>query len=229
MWVMACLARAGVIAGTLIFWSNALKTTLVSVTAVTLASLCLFAAGTEGLRKAPELAFTIPGEGQKLLSQYRGKVVALEFILTTCPHCQAASHVMTQFQQEYGPRGFQALDVAINALDDGRTEAQAAQVVQAFAQNFQVGFPVGYISRDQMMAFMGFSMAERMVVPQLVMIDRKGYIHYQTPASDADGTWGKLMDENAIRQHIEELLATGNSSSGHRARPSHSAAVAKKS
>ena len=31
-------------------------------------------------QKAPELAFTLPGQGQKLLSQYRGKVVALEFI-----------------------------------------------------------------------------------------------------------------------------------------------------
>jgi thiol-disulfide isomerase/thioredoxin len=204
------------IAGTLIIWSEILKTTLFSVAAVALASLSLLASGTEALRKAPELAFTIPGEGQKLLSQYRGKVVALEFILTTCPHCQAASHVMTRFQQEYGPRGFQALDLAINALDDGRTEAQASQVVQAFAQNFQVGFPVGFIPRDQMMSFMGFSMAERMVVPQLVLIDRKGYIHYQTPASDADGTWAKLMDENAIRQHIEELLATGNSASAHR-------------
>lgn len=191
-----------------------MKTTLLSLAALVVASACLVA-GAENLRKAPELAFTVPGEGQKLLSQYRGKVVALEFILTTCPHCQAASHVMTRYQQEYGPRGFQALDVAINALDDGRTEAQAGQVVQAFAQNFQVGFPVGFIPRDQMMAFMGFSMAERMVVPQLVMIDRKGYIHYQTPASDSDGNWGKLMDENAIRQHIEELLAIGDSASAH--------------
>lgn len=192
-----------------------MKTTLVSIAAIALASFGLFAAGTEALRKAPELAFTIPGQGQKLLSQYRGKVVALEFIMTTCPHCQAASHVMTQFQNEYGPRGFQALDIAINALDDSRTEAQAGQIVQAFVQNFQVGFPVGFIPRDQMMSFMGFSMADRMVVPQLVMIDRKGYIHYQTPASDADGTWAKLMDENAIRQHIEELLAMGGSASTH--------------
>lgn len=193
-----------------------MKTTLASLAAIALASFCLLAAGMEDLRKAPELAFTIPGQGAKLLSQYRGKVAALEFILTTCPHCQAASHIMTQFQQQYGPRGFQALDIAINALDEGRTDAQAGQIVQAFAQNFQVGFPVGYIPRDQMMSFMNFSMAERMVVPQLVMIDRKGYIHYQTPASDMDGTWGKLMDESAIRQHIEELLALGNSTSEHR-------------
>lgn len=175
---------------------------------------CLFAQ-TSTIRKAPELAFNIPGQGQKLLSQYRGKVVALEFILTTCPHCQAASRVMTKFQDEYGPRGFQALDVAINALDDNRTAADADAITAAFQRNFQVGFPVGWIPRDQMMAFMGFSMADRMVVPQLVLIDRKGYIHYQTPAGD-NADWSKLMNDDAIRQHIEELLAlNGNSASRH--------------
>ncbi len=195
-----------------------MKTVLISIAALALAATCLPGEDAGALRKAPELAFTIPGQGQKLLSQYRGKVVALEFILTTCPHCQAASRVMTGFQQEYGPRGFQALDLAINALDEGRTETQAGQIVQAFAQQFQVGFPVGYIPRDQMMSFMGFSLAERMVVPQLVLIDRKGYIHYQTPESDANADWEKLMNDNTIRQHIEELLALGNSSHKHAAR-----------
>lgn len=195
-----------------------MKTVLISIATLALAATCLPGEDAGALRKAPELAFTIPGQGQKLLSQYRGKVVALEFILTTCPHCQAASRVMTGFQQEYGPRGFQALDLAINALDEGRTETQAGQIVQAFAQQFQVGFPVGYIPRDQMMSFMGFSLAERMVVPQLVLIDRKGYIHYQTPESDANADWEKLMNDNTIRQHIEELLALGNSSHKHAAR-----------
>jgi len=169
-------------------------------------------ADTGTLRKAPELAFVVPGQGDRLLSQYRGKVVALEFILTTCPHCQAASKVMTGFQQQYGDRGFQAIDLAINALDEGRTPDQASQMVEGFAKNFQVGFPVGYIGRDPMMSFMGFSIMQRMVVPQLVLIDRNGYIHFQTPASD-DENWSKLMNDNALRQHIEELLAIPSTAS----------------
>src|SRR5579884_1578087 len=85
-------------------------------------------------RKAPELAFNIPGQGQKLLSQYRGKVVALEFIFTTCPHCQAASHVMSRFQQELGSQGFQAIDVAVNDNAD--------LLVENFAKDYKVAFPV---------------------------------------------------------------------------------------
>jgi len=177
-----------------------------SILGLALASGALLAqSNTPTPRKAPELSFVIPGQGEKLLSQYRGKVVALEFILTTCPHCQAASKTMTKFQEEYGPRGFQALDLAINALDEGRTPDQASQMVETFARNFQVGFPVGYIGRDPMMAFMGFSIMDRMVVPQLVLIDRNGLIHYQTPANDS-ADWTKLMNDGSIRQHIEELL-----------------------
>jgi thiol-disulfide isomerase/thioredoxin len=197
------------------------KRILLLSAAVALLAGRLPAADNPAIRKAPELAFNIPGEGQKLLSQYRGKVVALEFILTTCPHCQAASHVMTKFQQEYGPRGFQALDVAINGLDENRTPDQADTLVKIFQTNFQVGFPVGWIPRDQMMAFMGFSMADRMVVPQLVLIDRKGYIHYQTPAGDS-AAWTSLMNDDAIRQHIEELLALSSNSAA-----KHSAAASK--
>lgn len=172
-----------------------------------LLGLSLLASAGEALRKAPELSFTVPGKGPQLLSQYRGKVVALSFIFTTCPHCQAESKVMTKFQQEFAARGLQVLDVAVNPNAD--------LLVDNFRKDYQVGFPVGWVSQDQMVSFMGFSSA-RFVVPQLVLIDRKGMIHYQTPALE-DENWDKLMKEDAIRQHIEELLSDGaNSTSLHR-------------
>jgi hypothetical protein len=161
-------------------------------------------------RKAPELAFTIPGEGQKLLSQYRGKVVALEFIMTTCPHCQAASREMTKYQEEFGKRGLQVIDLAINALDGTGGPSEAAEMVTRFKNSFQVGFPVGYLPRAEMMNFMGFTLADRMVVPQLALIDRKGIIHYQTPPTSGP-QWESIMKEPGLREHLEELLALGNS------------------
>ncbi len=168
-----------------------------------LLGVSLLASAGQALRKAPELSFNIPGKGPQLLSQYRGKVVALSFIFTTCPHCQAESKVMTKFQQEFASRGLQVLDIAVNPNAD--------LLVENFKKDYQVGFPVGWVPQDQMVAFMGFSSA-RFVVPQLVLIDRKGMIHYQTPALE-DENWDKLMKEEAIRQHIEELLAAGSSNS----------------
>lgn len=164
---------------------------------------CLFSAQPGLVRRAPELAFRVPGQGEELLSQYHGKVVALEFIKTTCPHCQAASRLMTQFQQQYGPHGFQALDVAINAQDGGENESQANILVATFSQSYHVGFPVGWTTRDQFLQFMSFSIMELTVVPQLVIIDRAGNIRYQTPARGDEMS----MKENTIRQRLEELLA----------------------
>jgi thiol-disulfide isomerase/thioredoxin len=165
-------------------------------------ALSAVAAHAQELRKAPELAYNVPGQGEKLLSQYRGKVVALEFILTTCPHCQAASRLMTSLQQEYGPRGFQALDLAINALDENRTRQQADQLITNFVDTYHVGFPVGWVPRDSFLSFLGISITEYTVVPQLVLIDRRGYIHYQTAARGDDVS----LKEATLRQRIQELL-----------------------
>jgi thiol-disulfide isomerase/thioredoxin len=187
------------------------------------ASLAAFALGACGIvfgqsatpatpRKAPELAFHLPGQGEKLLSQYRGKVVALEFILTTCPHCQDSARVLTGLQQKYGNQGFQALDLAINALDEGRTADQAGQMVSAFAQTYGAAFPVGFVNRDNMTSFMNFSVVDRTVVPQVVFIDRKGFIRWQTPASGESD----LRQGNVMEQKIQELLAQKDSAATHR-------------
>ena len=154
------------------------------------------ASAAEGLRTAPSFTFNIPGKEPQTLEQYRGKVVALEFIFTTCPHCQAASHLMSKLQDEYGPRGLQVLDVAVNPNADLK--------VDDFAREQHTTFPVGWVTQQQMVSFMNFG-SERFVVPQLVLIDRKGVIHYQTPAMESDD-WDKMMTEEAIRKHIEELL-----------------------
>jgi peroxiredoxin len=153
------------------------------------------------IRKAPEVAYTVPGQGQKLLSQYKGKVVALEFIYTTCPHCQAASHVMSRLQNDLGSKGFQALDIAFNENAD--------LLVGDFAKEQQTQFPVGWTTRDQVLSFLGLSAVQRFVVPQLILIDREGGIHYQTPALGDEESY----KEDVIRKRIEMLL---NATPGHK-------------
>jgi peroxiredoxin len=177
--------------------------TIVAVAASVLMGVSLFAADAGNPRKAPELTFTLPDKGTQQLSQYRGKVVALAFMMTTCPHCQAKSKELTKLQEEFGAKGLQVLGVAVNQNAD--------LLVENFVKDYKVGFPVGWVAPDQMISFMAFDAKDRWVVPQLALVDRKGMIRYQTTATETP-EWDKLMASDALRAHIEELLNLGGNS-----------------
>ena len=105
------------------------------VAALLLPTLTLQAETPPVIRHSPEFVLRYNDGHQTLLSSYRGKVIALLFVHTTCPHCQHISQVFTEIQKEYGPRGFQALDAAFNN--------EANQYVPDFIKNFGIGYPVG--------------------------------------------------------------------------------------
>jgi peroxiredoxin len=160
-----------------------------------LAVLCTAtAAAAEVPRRAPEFAFELPGGKPVLLSQYRGKVVLVELLYTTCPHCQTSARTLSRLYTELGPRGFQPLGVAFNEM--------ASLLVPDFIKQFQPNFPVGYAQRDPVLSFLQHPPILRYVVPQMVLVDRKGMIRGQTPADGAE----EFYDEKSLRGKIEALL-----------------------
>src|SRR5580658_2112742 len=150
-------------------------------------------------RQAKELEIDEPGGKHDLLTSYKRKVVIIQFLSTTCPHCQAYSQLLTKLQNEYGPKGFQALGGAFNE------EANPA-TVSNYIKQFQVGFPVGPVARDTVYSFMGFGADERIVVPQVVLIDRKGQIREQTEGTPTGTGPAPLRDEAHLHSAIEKLL-----------------------
>src|SRR5580700_8572803 len=147
-------------------------------------------------RKAPELTVVEPSGKQTLLSSYRGKVVLLAFIFTTCPHCQAECGVMDKLQADLGPKGFQPLAVAFND--------NAGMLVSGFIQNFHTTFPVGYAGRQTVTDYLGFEDKPGWNVPQMVLIDRKGVIVAQSALKGSE----ELQEENSLRKKITELLVS---------------------
>lgn len=152
-------------------------------------------------RPAPEFAVLIPKGNQILLSQYRGKVVLIEFLFTTCPHCQTASQIMSRLQTEYGPQGFQAVGVAFNDM--------AHMLVPDFVRDYKVNYPVGYSPREPIQNFLQAPENEALHVPQLVFIDRKGVIRQQSLARGDTVT----HTEANMRKMIQQLLAEPGSAS----------------
>src|SRR3984893_13233189 len=94
-------------------------------------------------RPTKEFTIIMPSGKQTLLSSYRGKVVMLACMFTTCQHCQALSKVITKLQSELAPRGFQAWGVAFNDEVNTPNSVMNAHVTASFVKDFGVGFPVG--------------------------------------------------------------------------------------
>jgi peroxiredoxin len=152
-------------------------------------------------RKSPEFTIMLPSGKQVLLSSYRGKVVLLAWVHTNCIYCQALTLKINKFEKELGPRGFQPLEVAWN--DDAR------QLVPEFVEKFGVKFPVGYSDWNPIMSYMGFSILDRPVTPLVVVIDRRGVIRAQTPASGDSN----LQNEAKLRALLDGLLKEGPAAS----------------
>ncbi len=147
------------------------------------------------LRKSPEFVIKFVDGKQMLLSSLKGKVVALLMVHTTCPHCQHTSQVFTELYKEYGARGFQPVDAAFNTM--------ANMYVADFVKNFNIGYPVGFSSPEEVMAYLNYNVMERYTVPQIVWIDRQGNIRSQTQAAGEDTTY---YTEGYWRNMIETLL-----------------------
>jgi len=161
-------------------------------------------AGAPVPRPSKEFTIATPQGQQILVSSLKGKVCVVQFLFTWCPHCQAFSQMLTQLNTEYGPRGFQALGVAFDD-DDGKMPLK--DKVTGYTKQY-AAFPVGVSSRTPVLSYLGISELERIGVPQIVVIDRKGVIREQSPSTGG----GPLGDPAHLKPLIETLLAEGASS-----------------
>jgi peroxiredoxin len=152
-------------------------------------------------RKSPEFTITDPSGKQILLSSLRGKIVVMPLMFTTCPHCQREAQMLTKLQQEFAGRGVVMIGTVFN-------DANAAMAAQ-FVKEFNIGFPVGYATRDQVISYLGLSVLDRWVVPQVAILDKKGNIVAQSAATGTP----ELQDETYLRNFLDKLVKDSATSS----------------
>jgi peroxiredoxin len=130
------------------------------------------------------------------LRQYRGKVVALAFIQTTCPHCQQLTTELNQISHDYAPRGVQVLECAFN--DD------AAASMPEFLKRFQPVFPVGFSTQAAVMSYLQYTVFDPrpVYVPHMVFLDRTGIIRADYPG---ESEFFRNAAPN-IRAQLDKLL-----------------------
>ena len=148
------------------------------------------------LREAPALTVTDVMGQQQDLSQFKGDVVLIEFLLIRCNGCLRVAQMINKLHAEMAPRGFLAIGVAFD--DDVSTP-----VVRDLANLLKLNYPIGSATSDQVDRYLMRAAAVRFQVPQVVVIDRAGMIRAQSrPSGEAD-----LLNENYLRNLVRELLA----------------------
>ena len=136
---------------------------------------------------APVFRAPALGDGMKSLSlsDYRGKVVYLDFWASWCTPCATALPVLDSFRKEFGD-GFQVL--AINVDDDPKK-------AQAFLRRRPVGYPSVSDPQGKLPAQFGIE-----TMPTSFLIDRDGVIRHVHRGF-------KKSDVDSLRAEIRKLLA----------------------
>jgi peroxiredoxin len=117
----------------------------------------------QGVR-APSLTLkSIEGRTVRL-SDYRGKVVLINFWATWCPPCRAEMPDLVKLQREYGKAGLQIIGVTYQPEPRAR--------VRGVTRRLKVNYPI-VLGTPETKA--GFSPDE--TLPLTVIIDREGTIH----------------------------------------------------
>ena len=147
-------------------------------------------------RPAPPLQFTTIDGRDLSLDQLRGKVVAVMFFYTTCPHCQETTKILNPLYAKMKSRGLEIVGLAINR--------SAATDLATFQQTYQVQFPLSISSRFECTRFAGLSVMAKFYVPYMFLLDRQGNIRGDHPGTDK-AFYGALAKN--IEAELEKLLA----------------------
>ena len=141
--------------------------------------------------QAPDFTLTDVNTGAKLsLSDYKGKVVLLDFWATWCGPCRIEIPWFVEMQQKYQSQGFVVIGAATRDSEDA---------VKKFYQQFHLNYPVA-MGNDDLSAQYGGLIG----LPTSFVIGRDGRIY-----SEHTGTTG----EDVFEGEIEQLL-TGRQGAG---------------
>jgi peroxiredoxin len=150
-------------------------------------------------RKASDLPIQTSDGKTIHLGQYKGKVCMIEMMLTTCPECLQTMQFLARLQAEYGPRGFQAIGIALDP---------DASAVKPFAERYRFPFPVGHLAKEPAIKFMDLNATAQPVVPYIIFVDWMGNVRFQYPANDPIFSAGekniRAVADGLLRQAAEK-------------------------
>jgi peroxiredoxin len=163
-------------------------------------ALCVPALFAQGPRRAP--SFCLPDMSLQFrdLLDYRGKIVVLEFMMTSCPHCAPFGDVLKQVQQKYEGK-VQVLAVANTQTDTPKT---AAEYIQGHQINYPILWDMGQV---------GFSYIRQQRITDLP------HVYIINPSGNIANDFGyslttrEVFEGRGLFKEIDRMLAVGGGGS----------------
>lgn len=151
------------------------------------------------LRRAPGFALPDALTGQiRDLYDYRGKVVVLEFMKTTCPHCANFTDILVEAHRKYGDR-VQVISI-VNTTDDN------PNTVKQYVAGHKVTYPLLF---DMGQMEYSYIQKPNVDLPHVYVIDANGYIRNEYGYSI---TTRDIFEGRGLFTEIDRVLAAVNSS-----------------
>ena len=156
----------------------------------------VWAAGELSGRRAPGFSLPDVKLAQHDLGDYRGKVVVLEIMLTSCPHCGKFAPLLEELAKKYAGR-LQVLSV-VNPPDNTAT-------VSKFMADYKLSYPMlfdcGQVAGSYMKAT---PQKPSFDIPHLFLIDQNGQIRNDW----AYGTFTRpIFEGRALFDEVEKLFS----------------------
>lgn len=153
-------------------------------------------------REAPALELKTTDGKVVSLADLKGKVVAVLWISTDCPHCQETCEAFAPIYSEFASQGLEIMAMAVNP--------RAPANIDSFKSKHGVNFPIGVSMRSDWVRFADLSVMARPYVPYMMLVDRNGVIRYEHAGRD-QAFWSDEV--NHFRKELAELLAEPSSAS----------------
>jgi peroxiredoxin len=154
-------------------------------------TLAAVAQGPSSDRRAPGFSLMDSNWGEHDLADYRGKVVLLAFLQTTCQHCATFSEKLQLTQQKYGDR-VAVLAVLTPPDDFAKGNAFAAQ----HKLSYQVLFDAGQMSYS-------YTLSRTLNFPRLYIIDGNGMIKWGSELTPQNQD---MFEGNGLGPFLDKLL-----------------------
>jgi peroxiredoxin len=142
---------------------------------------------------APAFQLADASGASKQVSDYRGKVVLLNFWATACGGCKLEIPGLIALESEHANDSFMVVGVSMDTSYEGSKSADAAWgVVKPFVADHKLNYPV--LMGDAML----ITSYKLGAVPATVLIDKQGRIA---------ATYAGVIDKSDVDANIKKLLA----------------------